>query len=120
MAEQHSTLGRRVTKSRACHERNLKVRKGNISRMIKDPDHSHFDRTIYDTVPWINIQGQAHWWAGEERERWKLRRKPSWGGWPGLKGAQRVQPGQQHQRGLRHHYSPVIEATALPGYHPNS
>jgi len=66
MAEQHSTLGRRVTKSRACHERNLKVRKGNISRMIKDPDYSHFDRTIYDTVPWINIQGQWLLKAGFE------------------------------------------------------
>jgi len=46
MAKQHSTPGRRVTKSRACHERNLKVRKGNGSRTIKDPDHSHFDEWL--------------------------------------------------------------------------
>ncbi|NIP55668.1 type I toxin-antitoxin system SymE family toxin, partial [candidate division KSB1 bacterium] len=28
------------------------------SRIIKDKHHSRFDRTIYTTVPWINIQGQ--------------------------------------------------------------
>ena len=66
MAEQHSTPGRCVTKSRACHVRNLKVRKGNVSRIIKDPDHSHFDRTIYFTMPWINIQGQWLLKAGFE------------------------------------------------------
>ena len=66
MAEQHSTLGRRVTKSRVCHVRTLKVRSGNISRIIKDKDHAHFDQTIYFTVPWINIQGQWLQQAGFE------------------------------------------------------
>ncbi|MBL1278349.1 MAG: type I toxin-antitoxin system SymE family toxin [Ectothiorhodospiraceae bacterium] len=66
MAEQHSTLGRRVTKSRVCHERHLKVRRGNVSHIIKDKHHSHFDQTLYFTVPWINIQGQWLQQAGFE------------------------------------------------------
>ncbi len=66
MAEQHSTPGRRVTKSRACHVRTLKVRKGNVSRIIKDKHHAHFDEAIYFTVPWINIQGQWLQQAGFE------------------------------------------------------
>ena len=57
MAGQHSTPGRRSTKSNTCHIRTLKVREGLYSRIIKDKHHSHFDRTVYTTVPWINIQG---------------------------------------------------------------
>lgn len=66
MAEQHSTPGRRSTKSRTCHVWTFKVRRGNVSRMIKDPDHSHFDEAIYFTMPWINIQGQWLQQAGFE------------------------------------------------------
>ncbi len=66
MAEQHSTPGRRVTKSHTCHVRILKVRKGNGSRIIKDRHHAHFDETIYFSVPWINIQGQWLQRAGFE------------------------------------------------------
>jgi len=66
IAKQHSTPGRRVTKSRVSHVRNLKVRKGNISRIIKDKHHAHFDEMIYFTVPWINIQGQWLQQAGFE------------------------------------------------------
>jgi len=34
--------------------------------MIKDKHHAHFDKTIYFTVPWINIQGQWLLKAGFE------------------------------------------------------
>lgn len=57
MAGNDSTTPERRS-SKVCHTRTLKVREGSYSRIIKDKHHSHFDRTIYTTVPWINIQGQ--------------------------------------------------------------
>ena len=58
MAANKHTPERRSSKDKVCHTRTLKVREGSYSRIIKDKHHSHFDRTIYNTVPWINIQGQ--------------------------------------------------------------
>ena len=29
-----------------------------VMQIIKDKDHAHFDKTVYSTVPWINIRGQ--------------------------------------------------------------
>jgi len=58
MAAQQFTPQRRSPKSKVCHTRSLKVRKGTYARIIKDKYHSHFDRTVYATVPWINIRGQ--------------------------------------------------------------
>ena len=58
MADSDHTPERRSSKSKVCHTRSLTVRKGRYTRIIKDKDHSHFDRTVHSTVPWINIQGQ--------------------------------------------------------------
>jgi hypothetical protein len=58
MAAQQHTPGRRSPKDKISHTRTLKVRKGFYSRIIKDKDHPSFDRTVYVTVPWINLQGQ--------------------------------------------------------------
>ena len=57
MAKHHHMPGRRSTKSYTCHTRTLKVRQGLYSRIIKYKHHSHLDRTVHATVPWINIQG---------------------------------------------------------------
>lgn len=58
MAGQHDKPGRLAAKEQSRHTRTLKVRQGGYLRIIKDKHHSHFDRTIYTSVPWINIQGQ--------------------------------------------------------------
>jgi hypothetical protein len=58
MAAQQHTPGRRSPKDKISHTRTLKVRKGFYSRIIKDKDHPSFDRTVFVTVPWINLQGQ--------------------------------------------------------------
>ena len=58
MTRQYSTSGRRSSESSVCHIRQIKVRSGIYTRTIKDKHHTHFDRTVYTTVPWINIQGQ--------------------------------------------------------------
>jgi len=58
MADNDHTPERRSAKSKVCYTRSLKVRKATYARIIKDKDHSHFDRTVYATVPWINIRGQ--------------------------------------------------------------
>jgi hypothetical protein len=58
MAASKHTPGRRSSKDKISHTRTLKVRKGFYSRIIKDKDHSSFDRTVYAAVPWINLQGQ--------------------------------------------------------------
>ena len=57
MAKQHSTPGRRATKDKR-YIRTLKVRKGYYVRTVKDKHHAAFDKTVYSTVPWINLQGQ--------------------------------------------------------------
>ena len=58
MAGSKHTPQRRSSKDKVCHTRTLKVREGSYSRIIKDKHHSHFDKTVYLSVPWINIQGQ--------------------------------------------------------------
>jgi hypothetical protein len=58
MATQQHTPGRRSPKDKISRTRTLKVRKGFYSRIIKDKDHPSFDRTVFVTVPWINLQGQ--------------------------------------------------------------
>jgi len=58
MAVPQFTPGRRASKDKVCYTRSLTVRKGTCSRIKKDKDHAHFDKTIYSTVPWINIRGQ--------------------------------------------------------------
>lgn len=55
MAAQQHTPGRRSPKDKICHTRTLKVRKGFYSRLIKDKGHPSFDRTVFVTVPWINL-----------------------------------------------------------------
>lgn len=57
MAGNKHTPERRSSKDN-CYTRSLKVREGTYSRVIKDKDHSAFDRTVYNAVPWINLQGQ--------------------------------------------------------------
>jgi hypothetical protein len=58
MAASKHTPGRRSPKDKIGYTRTLKVRKGFYSRIIKDKEHPSFDRTVYVTVPWINLQGQ--------------------------------------------------------------
>jgi len=58
MADSDHTPERRSAKSKVCYTRSLTVRKGTCSRIKKDKDHAHFDKTIYSSVPWINIRGQ--------------------------------------------------------------
>ncbi len=58
MATDHHTPERRLPKSKHGQTRSLKVRKGYYSRIIKDKDHSHLDRTVESIIPWINLQGQ--------------------------------------------------------------
>ncbi|MEW8229305.1 MAG: SymE family type I addiction module toxin [Candidatus Thiodiazotropha endolucinida] len=58
MAANKHTPGRRSPKDTICHARTLKVRKSYYSRLIKDKDHPRFDRTVFVTTPWINLQGQ--------------------------------------------------------------
>jgi len=58
MADSDHTPERRSPKNKVCYTRSLTVRKGTCSRIKKDKDHAHFDRTIYSSVPWINIRGQ--------------------------------------------------------------
>lgn len=56
MTTDNHTPEQRISKTKTT--RNLKVREGFYTRIIKDKDHAHFDRTIYNHVPWISIQGQ--------------------------------------------------------------
>jgi hypothetical protein len=58
MADHKHTPQRRSSKGKVCHIRSLKVRAGSTCRIIKDKHHAHFDKTVYLSVPWINIQGQ--------------------------------------------------------------
>jgi hypothetical protein len=58
MAASKHTPGRHSPKDKICHTRNLKVRNGFYSRIIKDKGHPSFDPTVYVTVHWINLQGQ--------------------------------------------------------------
>jgi len=58
MADNDHTPERRSAKSKVCYTRSLMVRKGTCSRIKKDKYHAHFDKTVYSSVPWINIRGQ--------------------------------------------------------------
>jgi hypothetical protein len=58
MAASKHTPGRRSPKDKICHTRTLKVRRGFSSRLTKDKEDPSFDRTVYVTVPWINLQGR--------------------------------------------------------------
>jgi hypothetical protein len=58
MANRKLTPDRRSPKDKACQTRSIKVRETIYSRIIKDKYHTHFNRTVYTTVPWITMQGR--------------------------------------------------------------
>lgn len=58
MADCKLTPDRGAPKDRACQTRSIKVRETIYSRIIKDKHHTHFDQTVYTTVPWITMKGQ--------------------------------------------------------------
>ena len=57
MATQQCKSGPRLTQSKTCQVRSLKVRQGYYTRTVT-PEHTRFVRTLHIPVPWINIQGQ--------------------------------------------------------------
>ena len=58
MATKQCKSGARLTQSKTCQVRKLKVRQGYYTRIIKDKHHPHFDRTRHIPIPWINLQGR--------------------------------------------------------------